>query len=67
MNATPSQTPIDQAVRHVGTDAELARLLGITRSAVSQWRTNGIPAKRAAEIERITGVSRKILCPEVFA
>ncbi len=32
--------------------AELARLLGVSTAAVSQWRENGMPAARALDLER---------------
>lgn len=34
-------------------EEELARLLGVSRPAVQQWRVNGIPALRAADVDRL--------------
>lgn len=42
-------------ISHFGTQANLARALGVSRVAVTQWKTDGIPANQAIEIERITG------------
>jgi len=49
-----------------GKSADLARLLGLTESAVSQWKT--VPVKRAIEIEEKTGgkVTRYELRPDFF-
>lgn len=45
--------------------ARLARELGdITPQAISQWER--VPAKRVLDIERITGVSRHQLRPDIF-
>jgi len=52
-----------------GSQAELARLLGISSMAVSQWRARGrIPAERCAEIAAISGgrLSLSDLRPDLF-
>jgi hypothetical protein len=43
----------------------LARALGITHGAVNQWRR--VPAERVVAVERITGIPREVLRPDVFA
>lgn len=45
----------------------LAERLGLTKAAVYAWRKNGIPAERVIQIEQITGVSRRVLRPDLFA
>lgn len=49
--------PIERASAAVGSQAELARLLGVTPSAVSQWRLGvcQVPAERCLAIEQATG------------
>ncbi|HEY9085585.1 MAG TPA: helix-turn-helix transcriptional regulator [Candidatus Tyrphobacter sp.] len=32
---------------------ELAALFGVSRPAVQQWRTNGVPITRAADVDRV--------------
>ena len=54
---------LQRAIKIVG-PAELARRLGITRQAVDQWRK--VPATRAVEVERETGIPRHELRPDVF-
>jgi len=47
-----------------GRGAKLATELGITQGAISQW--SQIPADKALDVERITGISRHDLRPDVF-
>jgi len=56
---------LEEAAEKLGSKAQLAKALRLTRSAISQWR-NGPPPERCIEIERLTGVSRHRLRPDVF-
>lgn len=42
----------------------MARCLGLTRAAVLKWER--VPAERVVEIERITGIAREKLRPDLF-
>jgi DNA-binding transcriptional regulator YdaS (Cro superfamily) len=42
----------------------LARSLGITHGAVNQWRR--VPAERVVDVERVTGIPREKLRPDIF-
>ncbi len=53
------------AIKVAGGHTQLAEALGITRSAVHQW--SAVPIERAADVERVTGISRERLRPDVFA
>jgi DNA-binding transcriptional regulator YdaS (Cro superfamily) len=44
--------------------AEVARALGLTRAAVVKW--TDVPAERVIEIERITGIPREALRPDLY-
>ncbi len=44
--------------------AKLARELGLARSAVAMWTR--VPAERVVEIERITGIPRERLRPDLY-
>lgn len=60
---------IQTAVSRIeGGQAQLARELGITAQAVSQWisGTRPVPAKHCRAIEAATGVSVHELRPDVF-
>ena len=52
------------AAQKVGGMAQLAAKLGIARQAIYQW--SRIPAERVVEVERITGVPRNELRPDIF-
>lgn len=42
---------IDQIFKYFGGQHALAKLLGVSEAAVSQWKAQGMPAFRAAQIE----------------
>ncbi len=44
----------------------LAKKIGLSKAAVYAWRKNGIPVERVIQIEKITGVSRHNLRPDIF-
>lgn len=54
------------AIRAVGTAADLARKIGLTPQAVAQWTK--VPAKRVIAVEEATGgkVSRYQLRPDLY-
>lgn len=55
--------PIDLASAAVGGASELAKLLGVSAQAISNWKERGVPIDRCVAIERATGglVTRKDL------
>lgn len=62
-------TALLQAIQFLGSQAALARCLGIRAQAVQQWAATGrVPAERCLAIERATEgkVSRYDLRPDVF-
>lgn len=48
----------------VGTAAALGALLGVSRSAVSQWRQ--VPLRHLREVSQITGIPRRELRPDLY-
>jgi DNA-binding transcriptional regulator YdaS (Cro superfamily) len=44
--------------------AQLARLLGISPASISLWRR--VPAERVIEVERVTGISRHVIRPDLY-
>lgn len=59
-----TETALDRAVRIVGGQAKFARLIGVTAQAVSQW--DEVPPLRVLEVERVSGVSRQELRPDLY-
>lgn len=68
-----TENPITQAVKVVGTYTALARELDLTPQAVRKYERlwdagnhRAVPAHRAVQIERATGVSRHCLRPDLW-
>jgi DNA-binding transcriptional regulator YdaS (Cro superfamily) len=57
-------TALQRALLAAGGPTALARELGITSQAISQWLR--VPATRVRDVERITGISRSELRPDLF-
>lgn len=55
---------LNEAIVAAGGNSKLAAALGISSQAVSNW--NNCPAERVLDVERLTGVSRYRLRPDVF-
>jgi TorA maturation chaperone TorD len=55
---------LDEAIRAAGGIGALARALGISQPAVSNWQK--IPAERVLAVEALTGVSRSVLRPDLY-
>lgn len=59
-----NSTPVEKAVQAAGGKAALAAALNLTYEAIRQWKH--IPTKRLLEVERITGIPRSELRPDLF-
>ena len=55
---------LKQAVAIAGGPAALGRALGITGQAVSAWVK--VPVKHLIAVEKLTGISRDKLSPDIF-
>jgi DNA-binding transcriptional regulator YdaS (Cro superfamily) len=55
---------IAEALKSAGSAAGLARALGVTRQAIHKWQR--IPAERVRDVERVTGVPRETLRPDLY-
>jgi len=56
---------VQEAANKIGSQAEMARQLGVTYQVISKWVKQGyVPASRAAEICRLSGVHWEDLSPD---
>ena len=55
---------LNLAVDAAGGVAQLARKIGIAQPSVSNW--NRVPVERVIAVEAVTGVSRKLLRPDLY-
>lgn len=56
--------PMKKAIIRAGGPSALASELRITQAAISQWRQ--VPSTRVLAVEKITGVSRYELRPDIY-
>lgn len=49
-----SDSALDRAIRAVGSGRDLAKVLGVSPMAVSQWKKRGIPVERVLAVVRAT-------------
>ena len=56
---------LKQAIEIAGSQVKLARLLGISHQAVNKWQ-DAPPIRHLIEIERLTGVHRSLLRPDLY-
>ena len=63
--AEPLPQILTRCADSVGGMAKLAAALGLTRQAVYLWRKR-IPAERLVDVERVTGIPRRELRPDIF-
>ena len=49
-----------------GRGSDLARALDVTPGAIWQWAEERVPAERVLQVERVTGVSRHDLRPDIY-
>lgn len=61
------KSSIEKACEAVGGKGKLAGLIKVTPQAVSHWVAAGkIPAERVLEVERVSGVPRSQLRPDIY-
>ena len=63
MAETPEKA-LETAVKIAGGFTALGRKLHISGEAIMQWET--VPPRRVLAVERVTGVSRFLLRPEIY-
>lgn len=66
MQGMDTAPPLDRAASALGGRDRLTAALGISRRTFFLWKSSRIPAERVVEIERITGVARHELRPDLW-
>ena len=57
---------LEAVLDHFGNRSELARRLGVSRQALYLWYRYGIPSHQVKPLEKLTGISRKRLRPDLY-
>lgn len=58
------KSPLERAKERAGGQAALAKAIGVTAQAISQW--DEVPPLRVLDVERASGVSRHELRPDLY-
>ena len=56
--------PVQNGAEKVGGLKKLAAMLGIRHQAFYSWRR--VPAERVLDFERVTGISRHVVRPDLY-
>jgi DNA-binding transcriptional regulator YdaS (Cro superfamily) len=56
-----------EAIKRLKSQRALAELMGVTQPTIGGWLWEKITAERAIELETKTGVSRRVIRPDLFA
>lgn len=64
LTAMPVDKALREAIAAAGGARALSRALGIAHQAISKWER--VPPLRVLEVERLTGISRHQLRPDIF-
>lgn len=63
----PMTSPLTHYRNELGLSVEaLAERLGVERTTVWRWERGRVPADRIREVERLTGISRETLRPDLY-
>lgn len=63
----PTHPALEDAIKAAGSQQALANLLGVKSPSITEWKARQrIPAERVLEVERLTGVSRHDLRPDLY-
>ena len=60
------RTALECILAERGMATRLAEALEISKAAIFQWKANGVPAERVLDVERITGVARQKIRPDIY-
>jgi DNA-binding transcriptional regulator YdaS (Cro superfamily) len=46
--------------------SDVARALGVNKSALTRWKQRRVPAERVLDVERVTDIPRHVLRPDLY-
>lgn len=60
--------PLEKVTKLLGSQKMIAKVLGISQQAVSDWRSNAIPGRHVIALEKATGgkITRYELRPDLY-
>jgi len=62
-----STKALEKAIKVAGSQSQLSRLIGESQQNISHWLNKGkVPAEQALPIEKLTGVPRYELRPDIY-
>lgn len=65
---TRPNSPIGEYRRAHGLTLEaLGQRLSVDKTTVMRWEARRVPADRVLDVERVTGISRELLRPDLYA
>jgi DNA-binding transcriptional regulator YdaS (Cro superfamily) len=57
---------LEEVIKQAGSQVALAKLLNVSPQAIGTWRLRGVPPHQVLTIERLTGVKRHRLRPDIY-
>ena len=66
MNKNNRNRGVESAIEKAGSTRSLARRCGVSQPAVMKWLYENCPAERAVQMERLVGVAREDIRPDLF-
>jgi len=60
------ENPVTIAIKAAGGTAQLAERFALSRQAILKWERGRVPAERVLEFERLTGIARYIVRPDIY-
>ncbi len=68
MKSNTELVALRDAIKKAGGQAKLAEHVGVGQTAVANWvnRSKRIPVEHVLDVERVTGVSRHALRPDIY-
>lgn len=66
MDSEAEREALRRAIEQAGGIAKLASALGLHRSAPSGWLRTRLPPRKVLDVERVTGVPRHDLRPDIY-